>query len=91
MIDVALTWEEGDAREALYYAIANHMKKCYLNWNKDTVDDKVIFKHLTELSDGKINLVENDESLSEVKDLIRKKKNSSNKSNSNKPRGKKKY
>ena len=36
MIDTALTWEEGDAREALYYTIANHMKKCYLNWNKDS-------------------------------------------------------
>jgi hypothetical protein len=91
MIDVALTWDEGDEREALYYAIANHMKKCYLNWNKDTVEDKVIFKHLSELSDGKINLKESDESLSEVKDLMRKKKSTSNKSNSNKSRGKKKY
>jgi len=74
MIDVALTWEEGEAREALYFAIANHMKKCYLNWNKDTVDDAVIFKHLKELSDGKINLISRDESLTEVKDLMRKRK-----------------
>ena len=74
MIDVALTWEEGEAREALYFAIANHMKKCYLNWNKDTVDDAVIFKHLKELSDGKSNLISRDESLTEVKDLMRKRK-----------------
>ena len=74
MIDVALTWEEGEAREALYFAIANHMKKCYLNWNKDTVDDAVIFKHLKELSGGKINLVSREESLTEVKDLMRKRK-----------------
>ena len=91
MIDVALTWEEGEPREALYYAIANHMKKCYLNWNKDTVDDNVIFKHLFELSNGKIDLKVNDESLSEVKDLLRKKKATTNKTNSNKARGKKKY
>lgn len=84
MIDVALTWEESEEREALYFAIANHMKKCYLNWNKDTVEDKVIFKHLKELSGGKINLIDADESLSEVKDLMRKKKPS-------KSRGKKKY
>ena len=51
-----LTWEEGEMREALEYTIANHMKKCYLNWNKDTVEDNVIFKHLYELSDGKIDL-----------------------------------
>ena len=74
MIDVALTWEEGEVRDALYYAIANHMKKCYLNWNKDTVEDKVIFKHLKELSHNKIDLTESAETLSEVKDLLRKRK-----------------
>lgn len=74
MIDVALTWEEGEPREALYFAIANHMKKCYLNWNKDTVDDRVIFKHLIDLSNGKIDLSNREESLSEVKDLLRKRK-----------------
>jgi len=74
MIDVALTWEEGEEREALYYAIANHMKKCYLNWNKDTVEDKVIFKHLKELSHNKIDLTESTEKLSDVKDLLRKRK-----------------
>jgi hypothetical protein len=74
MIDVALTWEEGEEREALYFAIANHMKKCYLNWNKDTVEDKVIFKHLKELSHKKIDLTESTETLSEVKELMRKRK-----------------
>lgn len=74
MIDVALTWEEGEAREALYFAIANHMKKCYLNWNKDTVDDHIIFKHLKELSKGKIDLEDKNEPLSEVKDLMKKRK-----------------
>jgi len=80
MIDTALTWEEGEARDALYFTIANHMKKCYLNWNKDTVDDKIIFKHLIELSKGKIDLTDKNETLSEVKDLLRKRK-STNKSN----------
>ncbi|MDV7187548.1 DUF4290 domain-containing protein [Lutibacter sp. TH_r2] len=72
MIDTALTWEEGEVRDALYFTIANHMKKCYLNWNKDTVDDTVIFKHLTELSDGKIDLTKSEEVLSEFKDINRK-------------------
>lgn len=74
MIDAALTWEEGEQREALYFAIANHMKKCYLNWNKDTVDDIVIFKHLMDLSKGKIDLSVKDEPLSEIKNLLRKRK-----------------
>ncbi len=64
MIDVALSWEEGNLREALIITIANHMKKCFLGWNKDTVDDDVIFKHLLELSEGKINLNDKDITLS---------------------------
>ncbi|KOY52539.1 DUF4290 domain-containing protein [Polaribacter dokdonensis] len=72
MIDVALSWEDGDKKEALVYTIANHMKKCYLNWNKDTVDDAVIFKHLYDLSDKKIDLRESEEALSESKNLLKK-------------------
>ncbi len=72
MIDVALSWEEGDAREGLIYVIANHMKKCYLNWNKDTVDDDVIFKHLEDISMGKIDLRGIGDKLAESSSLLRK-------------------
>jgi len=72
MIDVALTWEKDEKREALEFAIANHMKKCYLNWNKDTVDDEVIFKHLLELSDGRIDLTGTSDVLSDSKNLLKK-------------------
>ncbi len=81
MINVALSWDEGDMKEALVYTVANHMKKCYLNWNKDTVDDAVIFNHLYDLSDGKIDLRNSDESLSETKNLL-KKRNSQGQNNS---------
>lgn len=74
MIDVANSWEEGDMKVALEYAIANHMKKCYLNWNKDTVEDYVIFKHLLELSNGKIDLAARDEDLSDASNLLKQKK-----------------
>lgn len=71
MIDVAKGWEEGELRDALEVTIANHMKKCFLNWNKDTVEDDVIFNHLLELSDGEINLLEKDEDLRDSDRLIR--------------------
>jgi Domain of unknown function (DUF4290) len=74
MIDVAVSWEEGDKKEGLVLTIANHMKKSFLNWNKDTVEDDVIFKHLYELSDGKINLKNSDEDLSDSQDLLKNKK-----------------
>ncbi len=71
MIDVIVDWEEGDLKEALVYVIANHMKKCFLNWNKDTVEDKVIFGHLAELSNGKLVINTEDEVLSASENLIR--------------------
>tara|TARA_B100000795_G_scaffold263296_1_gene242261 strand:- start:39553 stop:40227 length:675 start_codon:yes stop_codon:yes gene_type:complete len=63
MIDVAIGWEDGDKKDGLVLTIANHMKKCFLNWNKDTVEDDVIFVHLFELSEGKLNLKGSDEVL----------------------------
>lgn len=63
MIDVAISWE-GEKQEGLIMVIANHMKKCYLLWNKDTVEDSAIFDHLYEMSDGKIDLRASNEILS---------------------------
>ena len=71
MIDVANTWEAGEMKEALEYTIANHMKKSFLNWNKDTVEDTVIFSHLFELSDGKIDLRGSKEDLSDSTSLLK--------------------
>lgn len=78
MIDVANTWEDSEMKEALVFTIANHMKKCFLNWNKDTVEDYVIFNHLFELSDGKINLKDSKEDLSDSTSLMRSKKKYTN-------------
>jgi len=83
MIDVALGWEEGDLKQALIGTVANHMKKCFLNWNKDTVEDAVIFRHLYELSDGGIDITTNDLVLSESSKLINvKSRQSTSKSHS---------
>ncbi|MCM5663025.1 DUF4290 domain-containing protein [Galbibacter mesophilus] len=97
MIDVCVSWDEGDLKDALKFTIANHMKKSYLNWNKDTVEDEVIFNHLFELSDGQINLARFDEDLAESKNLVRSKSTSKNSRNSGsrkhhtKGRSKKRY
>ena len=80
MIDVAMKWEEGDLKSALILVIANHMKKCYLSWNKETVEDEVIFNHLLELSNGKINLLKSNEELSNSHNLMKVNKKMSNKS-----------
>lgn len=94
MIDKAVEWEEGEMKDALIMVIANHMKKSYLSWNKDTVKDDVIFEHLCELSNGKINLFKKEEELSTSSDLIKVNKKISNKSGfatNNNLRGKKQF
>lgn len=78
MIDEANKWEDGPEKDGLIYTIANHMKKSYLSWNKDSVDDKVIFDHLRELSGGKIDIKASEEDLSEASELLRSNKKYSN-------------
>lgn len=79
MIDVALKWEPGEMKDALIRVIANHMKKSYLSWNKDTVTDEVIFEHLYELSEGGLNLTQSSESLLGLTEIMRTNKKISNK------------
>jgi len=74
MIDVATGWEDGDKKDALVITIANHMKKCFLNWNKDTVEDDVIFNHLFELSEGKLNLKGSEEILLDTMTILKNNK-----------------
>ncbi|NHM02132.1 DUF4290 domain-containing protein [Flavobacterium difficile] len=79
MIDVARKWEDGELKNALIIVIANHMKKCFLSWNKDTVTDEVIFNHLLELSNGELNLTAMKEELSTSQNLLKVNKKQSNK------------
>ena len=79
MIDEAVKWDSGEMKEALVLTIANHMKKCFLNWNKDRVKDQVIFDHLYELSETKIDIRDSKEELLDSALLLRSKKRFSNK------------
>jgi hypothetical protein len=56
MVDYACTMEDGEERQALISIIANHMKKSYLTWNREAVDDQVIINDFMVLSKGKIKL-----------------------------------
>ncbi len=54
IIEKAALYEEGPEKDALIKTIANHLKKSYLNWNKNTVDDDVILSNLAELSKNRL-------------------------------------
>lgn len=59
IIDVAKTYEEGPEKRELSRLIANHLKKSYVNWNKDSVTDDVIFKQFREMTNNELIIDEN--------------------------------
>jgi hypothetical protein len=65
LIDAAIDME-GDEQRILIEQIANQMKKQYLSWNKDSVEDEKIFIDLEEISGHKLK-VPRDLKLSDVK------------------------
>ena len=83
MINVTSNWDDGDLKSALVYNIANHMKKCFLNWNKDTVQDEVILNHLSELSDDKLKVKEEDLPLTNSSEFLKIRSKNGNGSNKN--------
>ncbi|XOD68053.1 MAG: DUF4290 domain-containing protein [Flavobacteriales bacterium Tduv] len=86
MIKVAIDCSEEDKKEGLIYAIANTMKKSYLKWNKETVEDSVIIEDLKKLSGDKLYLHAHGDSLINAENILNsnKKKNQSFYSNNNK-------
>ena len=69
--------DEGEYKDFLVFTIANHMKKSYLTWNKANVEDEVILKHLSQISDDKLSMKETFKlsSFSDVKTQKNYKKN----------------
>jgi hypothetical protein len=56
LIKNAAELPDGDEKNNLVALIVNHMKKDYVTWNKDTIDDAKINDDLVELSRGKLRL-----------------------------------
>jgi hypothetical protein len=76
MIWKATEHESGEEKKYLISLLANHMKKSFLTWNKEVVDDSKIFKDLETLSKGRIVLDEDSHKLVESRNiLMRKNKN----------------
>jgi hypothetical protein len=73
LIKAATKIDDKEKKDELVRIITNHMKKLYVIWNKDTVEDSDIFEKLAELSDGELS-VENGTRLMESKEIINNKK-----------------
>jgi hypothetical protein len=91
IIEKAATYEDGPEKDQLVHNIANHLKKSYLNWNRNSVDDDLILKHLELLSGGKLEL-QDDQKLSHTSEILARNKKKKYPSNQNqyKSKGKRK-
>lgn len=55
-IKKASEMEDGEEKDSFTYYIANMMKKNFLLYNRESVNDDLIHKHLMELSDGELKM-----------------------------------
>ena len=85
--------EDPEEKRALTEIIANLMKKSYLNFNRDSVNDEMLADQLTKMSEGELKLDPSFRFTHTNEILSQNKKSGSNnpRSNNNKPRGKRKW
>ncbi len=56
LIEKIADYPEGEEKETLIELVAHQMKKSYLTWNRDTVNDELIFEQFEQLTNGKLKL-----------------------------------
>lgn len=81
MIRKATELGAGAEKDQLTKLLATQMKKSFLTWNKESVDDRKIFKDLEELSQGQIILDEEVYKLAESRDILARSNNNNSKKN----------
>lgn len=84
MIRKATEYESGAEKDQLVKLLATQMKKSFLTWNKESVDDRKIFKDLAELSNDNIILEEGIHKLAESSDILARNNNNTKKNNHSK-------
>jgi hypothetical protein len=91
MVKKAVEMPEGEEKRVFIETLANLMKKQYLTWNREAVNDSNIFKDLIEISKGKLTINPDQVKLSETRDILLKTKKNrkiitkKNLNNNNKP------
>jgi len=87
----ASNYPEGEDKEEITKHVANLLKTSYLCWNRDSVNDNLIVKHLEEFSDGKLTIDIN--KLTDTSEILKhiKPQRNLNKINKRQPRHNNKY
>ncbi len=68
-----IEYEEGEEKEVLIGLVAQHLKKSYLTWNRDSVNDSLIYDQFNEMAKGKLQLNENIQ-LRNTRDILKTRK-----------------
>jgi hypothetical protein len=92
MLTVLGEYDE-ETQSMLLEQLANHMKKAYVNWKKESVNDDVIFDDIEKITKGKLKIPREKIKLAEVKQPKPQPHKAQNKNNKNyrKKRNKKNY
>ena len=91
LIEKATEYPEGDEKTALIGVILNLMKKTYLTFNQDSVEDKQIIIDFNTLAKGKLNIPDNVNIISTNEVLAMSRKKKSNGGRGGKQNGKKQH
>ncbi|MCH5328178.1 MAG: DUF4290 domain-containing protein [Coprobacter sp.] len=86
MIEKLVEMPDGEEKEQLISLLANQMKKSFLLWNKESVEDDKILKDLKEYSQGKIDLDPEVYKLKDAKEFLPPKNNNNNNKKNNNTR-----
>ena len=71
MIEQAAQFEDGSPeKKQLTNMLANQMKKSFVVWNKDSVNDDKIFEDLEELSDGQLK-IDDTSKLTDTREILK--------------------
>ncbi len=73
LIEKCKTIEDPDRRNTLIETITNHMKKSYVVWNKEDINDEVIFKVLKDITEGELEVTDEDLKLINAHDFMKSK------------------
>jgi len=78
MIEKISSMEDSPQKEKNIQMVAHHLKKSFLTWNRDSVDDDLIVDHLEVMSKGQLKLDVNFKFLSSNEILSKTKKTQNN-------------
>ena len=90
LIEKTVSYPEGERRQELIDLMANHMKKSYLTWNKEVVDDRKIFDDLRELSHGELDMNPESMTLTASRDIMNRNRRANNNKGKNSNNNRKK-